>query len=369
MNSRLYRRQRRQRGQLLFCSITSLLCLCLGFILWATYTRSHSNEPHISQARLALAQQRQLRQALQPLDFSGTAIIVRDNQLIASYSHGQATNHRCNQFNTAFEIDSLQKALTATLIMQLVAQHQLDLQENLQRFYPQIPDSQHITLRQLLDMTSGLVAQLPTKLTHWTSDQAFLTQQISQLHFVASLHGHWNYAPINYMLLSGIIEKITGRSYQQVLTQQIIQPLQLQQTNFAYELPQNSTAANGYTAQQQVIQTPTAQQHSELGTGQLFMSAWDLYCTDAAMLNGTLLNNASAAKLFVSGSPSHYGAGFYQNGDLLRANGFGYGFQAFTRISRNGANAVIILCNRLPKAGSDLRRVADQLAQQTFLQI
>lgn len=373
MTPRLQRRRWHERRLLLIIVIV-LLNLNLGFLTWCAYSRAHTPTRTmpaalISQTYLDRAQQQHLRQVLQPLSFGGTAIIVCNDRLIASYGHGQATPHQRNQFNTAFEIDSLQKAVTATLVMQLVAQHQLSLQDQLYQFYPQVPGSRLITLRQLLDMTSGLVAQLPTNLTQWTSDQAFLNQQIQQLRFSSNLYGKWNYAPINYMLLSGILEQLTGKSYQQLLTQQIIRPLQLQQTNFAYALPPNLTAAAGYTAQEQVIQTPIAQQHSELGTGQLFMSAWDLYRTEAAMLNGTLLNNASAAQLFVSGSASNYGGGFYQNDDLLRANGSGYGFQTFTRISRNGANAVIILSNHQPAADVDLRQIADQLAQQLFLQV
>ncbi|WP_155723684.1 serine hydrolase, partial [Pediococcus acidilactici] len=96
--------------------------------------------------------------ALSPTGFSGSAILVKNNQIVDSYTAGVEDNEggKKNRLTTAYEIDSLQKSLTAGLVMTLVNRHEIALTDRLNQYITGIPGSAEITIRQLLDMTSGL---------------------------------------------------------------------------------------------------------------------------------------------------------------------------------------------------------------------
>ena len=60
------------------------------------------------------------------------------------------------QVNSSMRIGSITKTLTATAILQLVDQGKLGLDDPLSKYFPQVPDGSNITIRELLNMTSGL---------------------------------------------------------------------------------------------------------------------------------------------------------------------------------------------------------------------
>ena len=91
--------------------------------------------------------------------FSGSLLVVKNGKTVYQTSRGYSNfgNGLSNEKNTAYEIDSVQKTLTAALVMKEVQKGKLSLTDKLSKFYPSIPGSNKITIRQMLDMTSGLV--------------------------------------------------------------------------------------------------------------------------------------------------------------------------------------------------------------------
>jgi D-alanyl-D-alanine carboxypeptidase len=57
---------------------------------------------------------------------------------------------------TRFRIGSITKTFTATVILQLVDRGALRLDQSIAKWEPKIPNARHITIRMLLDMTSGI---------------------------------------------------------------------------------------------------------------------------------------------------------------------------------------------------------------------
>ena len=58
--------------------------------------------------------------------------------------------------NSAYLINSVQKELTAGMIMRAVSENKLSLDDKVNKFYPNIPNGQNISVLNLLEMTSGL---------------------------------------------------------------------------------------------------------------------------------------------------------------------------------------------------------------------
>lgn len=315
------------------------------------------------------AAQKALAKNLADPNFTGTAIIVRGGHIIAHLSRGyqNAARGEQNSLQTTFEIDSVQKAMTGALIMQQIQAGKLSLTTTLNQFYPQIKGSNRITIRQLLDMTSGLM--LP-KFKHpaYVSDAEVVNQAVRHLISNPAKWNTWQYQPVNYTLLCGILARVTGQTYAQLFNQQLVQRYRLTATHFAY---QSATAqrAQGYVwdkaGKQVAFNQPqavtTTQEHYELGTGQVFMSAPDLYKLEAKLVSGQLLGQRATNVLHWPGSRSTYGGGLYTHFGSRRAQGYGYGYETFVRITPNGQNAVIIMSNTQP-SDSRFLKAADQLA-------
>lgn len=353
-----------------------LLGLCILLILVMTasafmhrersssnYLPGRSDPLHI---RDAATRQAALR--LQNTHFSGTVLVVKNGQPQLSLSRGFADkpSKRVNAPHTSFEIDSVQKSLTAALVMQEITAGKLKLSTKLSKFYPQVPGSRHITIRRMLDMTSGLYCPsftLPT----YQNDAQVVHEYVRHVRYNAAKVNTWQYQPVNYNLLAGILHKLTKQSYAHLLTRRVLQPLHLDETHFAYQ--NGPESATGYSWHNNApdyaapFHTTSTAAHYELGTGQLYMTAGDLYRAEAAIVSGKLLGILASNTLHHGGSISTYAGGLYHNRRYYFANGYDYGFSTFIRISPNGKNAVIVMCNT---QANDYRfkQLADDLAAE-----
>lgn len=336
----------------------------------ATTTQSASAASQTSApVQVKPAVQSALANTLSPAGFSGTALIVQNGKVTARYAAGlaNAAASRNNGPDTMYEIDSVQKVMTGTMIMKQIAAGHLTMATTLSRFFPTAPGANQITIRQLLDMCSGLRYKPTFQAVAYKSDLQVVTHLISQIKYLPAERGKWHYDGLNYQLLSGVLVKLTGKTYQQLFDETFVQKLQLKHTRFAYQEPIKAMATayawntkTGKIDHKKTVAASNAAAHAELGTGQVYMSAADLYRVESAIQDGTLLTTAQAKTLFTSGSGSLYAGGLYQ-GTYRYANGYGYGFECFLRISRGGKNAVVVMTNT-PAPTALIKPLADTLA-------
>ncbi|WP_025024574.1 serine hydrolase domain-containing protein [Companilactobacillus nodensis] len=304
-------------------------------------------------------------------DFSGTILVVKDGKVIYETSRGYSNfgKGRMNIDNTTYEIDSIQKSLTAAMIMKQVEKGKLSLNDKLHKFYPSIPGSKKITIRQMLDMKSGLIMANQIGPSSVMSDDHILQNDIKKLHFSELHYNRWYYSPINFNLLSGILEKTTGKSYRYMFTKTYIDKLDLKHTIFAYDKSPEIEKAAGYSNvdplspkadYHRAFRTNSYYTYDELGTGQVYMSALDLYKAEHYIVAGNLLSKKSKRELFKAGSSSLYGGGFYNGRNNKFANGWGYGFQTVVHISDNGKDSVVVLEN-YQRLAADIKPTASQI--------
>ncbi|MFD1410527.1 serine hydrolase domain-containing protein [Lapidilactobacillus gannanensis] len=246
--------------------------------------------------------QAQLSAKLQNIGFIGTGIIAEKGQIGATWANGDAnaSTGQKNTLNTPYNINSMQKCVTGVLMMQQIQQGRLQLTDKLADYYPQIANSQNITIAQMLTMTSGLTMASMGSGTY-VSDQATIADDIARLQFQPQWYNKMTYQPINYVLMAGILEQVTGQSYQELFEKGIAEPLNLTDTTFGYDLG-TMTVPLGYggplsNPYRQVVALDPNQQHFELGTGQLYMSAADFYLFIRSALNGTLITVANASRV------------------------------------------------------------------------
>ncbi|EXU62386.1 beta-lactamase [Streptomyces sp. PRh5] len=141
-----------------------------------------------------------------------------------------------------FRMGSNTKTLVATLILQLVAEHQVNLTDSVESWLPGlVPGGGAITLRMLLNHTSGLYDYTddPAGLAsvtgqdqrQWTPEELLALATRHQALFTPGKK--WFYSNTNYIALGMVLEKATGRSVADLIDERIVRPLGLTHTYLA----------------------------------------------------------------------------------------------------------------------------------------
>jgi D-alanyl-D-alanine carboxypeptidase len=147
-----------------------------------------------------------------------------------------------------WQIGSNTKAFTTVIMLQLEAEHKLSIGDPIGKWLPQYPAWRHITIRQLLDMTSRIPDYLyqPAFDTTFAADPRTRFTDSRLVSYVAGLPlgpAGWHYTNTDYILAQMIIEKVTHDSYAGQLTRRIISPLGLRTTCLApYTCPPSDAA-------------------------------------------------------------------------------------------------------------------------------
>ncbi|MCH5296231.1 MAG: beta-lactamase family protein [Ruminococcus sp.] len=151
-------------------------------------------------------------------------IVDKDNVLF-SQNYGN-----CENCDTPFLLGSVSKSFTAVCIMQLTEQGKIDLNANISTYLPNATDGDKITVSQLLNHTSGLGEH-----------------QTLRNYKIINEQGTHNYANVNYSLLGEIIEMVSGKSYNDYITENLFEPLQLSHTAATLSESMENGLIEGYT--------------------------------------------------------------------------------------------------------------------------
>ncbi len=170
--------------------------------------------------------------------FMGSVLVADHDEILLARGYGLADVERDvpNTAHTKFMIGSITKQFTALMTIQLVEKGVLKLDDKISGFIPQFPRdiADQITVEMLLLHTSGL--RLPQGIEAYydgSRKEDYLEKFIDQLS-VNGLHFEpgtgYRYSNAGYHILGLIIEKATGKSYEEVLAQQVLEPLGMKDT-------------------------------------------------------------------------------------------------------------------------------------------
>jgi D-alanyl-D-alanine carboxypeptidase len=202
-----------------------------------------------------------------------------------------------------WQIGSNTKAFTAVILLQLEAEGRLSINDPIGRWLPQYPAWGHITIRQLLDMTSRIPDYLsqPAFVAALEANPSASFTTARLVSYVAGLPlgpAGYHYTNTDYLLAQMIIEKVTGGTYASQLTRRIIDPLRLHTTCLApYTCPPSDAARMpaGYLDDAGVPPALLGQAVPPLaltwaqGAGAIVSSLADLVTWDRALYSGRLL--------------------------------------------------------------------------------
>jgi D-alanyl-D-alanine carboxypeptidase len=206
--------------------------------------------------------------------------------------------------DSRFRIGSMTKMFVATVVLQLVSAHRVELDARVEQYLPGMirgngNDGHDITVRQLLQHTSGL----PDYLDHLTPEQILkdslghhdpleLVQiALAQPRLFVPGTG-WAYSNTNYLLAGMLIEKVTGRPYGEAIDQRVIRPLGLHDTSVPGDepnIPGDHPQGYGKQGNSDPIDLSEFNPSIAGAAGAMISSAADLNQFIGALVNGRLL--------------------------------------------------------------------------------
>jgi D-alanyl-D-alanine carboxypeptidase len=184
--------------------------------------------------------------------------IVDNEETLFEYATGWADiqgQHKMT-LDTTMMAYSMTKTFTAVAILQLVEQGKLGLDVRIDRYLPDIPLCRYpITIRQLLDHTSGLPNPIPLRWAHLAEEAPVFNENMA---LAQVLHDNsrlafdpgrkYAYSNIGYWLLGKIVEQATAQSYPAYVRTNILGPLHLSVQEMDFVIPDPAHHAYGYLA-------------------------------------------------------------------------------------------------------------------------
>lgn len=225
-------------------------------------------------------------------DAPGASVLVlRDGRPVHRASYGMADLEARTAATPAtnFRLASVSKQFTAAAIGILAGRGALSYDDPITRFLPSLPSyAQHITIRQLLTHTSGLIDYedlLPKETVEQISDLDVLQMLEKTDHTEFAPGTTYRYSNSGYVLLGLIVAKASGASFASFLKREIFEPLGMRDT-VAYESGISEVAhrAYGYTRKDGAwLRRDQSVTSATLGDGGIYSSIDDLARWDASL--------------------------------------------------------------------------------------
>lgn len=254
----------------------------------------------------------------------GIVAVVRDGEPafvrtfgMANLTHGIPWEH-----GTISNIGSVTKQFTAMGLLLLQADGKLSIDDDIREHVPELPDfGTPVTLRHFLNHTSGyreIYNLLP--LAGYNGEDAFVREKsIQVVQRQPDLQAHpnteWNYNNTGFILLSLVVERVSGRSFAEYMRERVFEPLGMNDTRVKMvqgELIPGS--AQGYVSDKSSRFRTTRDLASSAGAGGIYTTVHDLIrwmrnYRDATLGGEEAVRAMSTPAVLESGDSTGYGLG------------------------------------------------------------
>jgi D-alanyl-D-alanine carboxypeptidase len=260
-------------------------------------------------------------------------------------------------------VGSVTKPFTATLVLQQVRRGRLGLDERLSRFSPRFPGARTITIRELLNHSSGIydyasdpafgqeLQAHPTR--RWTPAELIAIAARQPLYFPPGTGYH--YSDTNYVLLGQILRRVTHRTVGALLRSDILRPLGLRRTAYLPAAPLPRPLAHGYLIPPGGPPTDTTgwSYSWTRAAGGLSSTLGDLRRWAPVLGTGALLSPAlrrQQRRFIPTGTPGlSYGLGLASAGTMVGHNGLVPGYDSVELYSPSLRATVVMVANTSPQ--------------------
>ncbi len=310
----------------------------------------------------------------------GSTVIIKNGQpQQISYGWGWYGKKIGNgNAKIVYPIGSLQKVITGAIIVQLINEtnntpQQFSQYTKISRWYPNMKNANKISVGNLLTHTSGITA------TGTEINRGYNYSEASAINWVVNHVNNTAEQPVetyfynnaNYILLTGIIRKITGQSYEANFQQRIVNKLGLTHTYLYQDIPNNMTDAISYNwFNNKNYQRPAYVKRtlaSQLpGAGNLFSTPMEYYKIQVGLTNGQILSQSDFNYLtHLKSKVNQYSGGLYlKNNDSVKmayGNLSGMHFGNWFQMTSDNQNGLIMFLNQTNDNEPDIKAAGYQI--------
>lgn len=232
--------------------------------------------------------------------------------------------------DSVFEIGSISKTFAAIGILMLQEQKKLSVTDRLTKYFPQYPQWHDITLKHLLQHTSGITEMTETEpfknnqQKDWTPREVIARMTAEPLDFEPGQNAV--YSNVGCIILGLVIEKVTGISYDDFLNERILKPLGMNHTMLGSTSAIIPGRVSGYVYTGKLMNAPFASLVLPWASGGMTSTASDLIKLTKVFTAKALLSKRSVSDMFAPARLNN-GTEFVLPGSTLNMT-FGYGLDS-----------------------------------------
>lgn len=222
----------------------------------ATPTTPPTTPVPMTEAQLVEALDKHLTQAAAADEFSGTVLVAKKDSVVFQKAYGLASKEYNvpNRVDTKFNLGSINKIFTQIAIGQLVEQGKLSFDDKLGKYLPDFPNRdavEKVTIRQLLDMKSGIGDFFGSEFEAMPKDRLRTLRDFLPLFATKPLEFEpgtkQQYSNGGYIVLGAIIEKVSGQDYYDYVREHIFKVAGMHNTDWYESDVLTPNLASGYT--------------------------------------------------------------------------------------------------------------------------
>ncbi|HRH43999.1 MAG TPA: serine hydrolase [Pyrinomonadaceae bacterium] len=287
----------------------------------------------------------------------GAVLVARDGKILTAKGYGlaNAESNISNTDTTRFRIGSLTKQITAAAVMLLQERGKLNVKDTACKYLENCPDAwKEITIHQLLTHTSGIANY--TALPDWKTKKS---EDLSPIQVSALIRDlplkfksgeDFDYSNTNYLLLGLIIEKVSGKSYETFLQENIFSPLKMNDSGYDHGEQNLPNQAVGYFKKgEQNVRADQINMKAPFAAGAIYSTVEDLFKWQQAFDSETLLKQDTINVVFTPEKKNYgygWGIGNWKNHKVLSHSGGIDGFSShIMKFPQEKATVIVLLNN------------------------
>ncbi|MEE9430580.1 MAG: serine hydrolase domain-containing protein [Melioribacteraceae bacterium] len=295
--------------------------------------------------------------------FSGAVLFAEKGKIIYEHAFGYE-DHKLKidlTTKTKFQIASVSKPFTSYAILLLKQRGELSLEDSVQKYFPKFP-YKGVTIRLLLIHKSGIPEYNYFSDKYWIDRKTTITNDdvldLMSDHEIKRYYlpdRKYNYINTNYAVLASIVEKVSGKSFEDFMKKEIFEPLEMNDS-FVYRKGKKKLTGNvatGYRSRRRKVKD--YYQNGVVGDKGVYTTVEDMLKFDQELYKGTLLSKENINEAF---KPAHkklhihdnYGYGWRINAKdstnkIVYHNGWWKGFRSYFIRQLGKQKTIIVLSN------------------------
>ena len=305
---------------------------------------------------------------------TGSIGIVKNGKLtIVSRGMADAYSRTPNSSKrVVYPIGSMQKEITGAMVIRVMKKKGFSQNMKISKWYPNLKHAKHVTVGNLLTHTSGYAVPSIEQARYQTyTDRGAVNWTINQVNATNQLPvGTYRYSDVNFILLAGIIEKATGKSYSRNFKELVAKPLHLTHTYVRRDLPKKLHLAVSYQYAYQNPASYAVPVSTQIpGAGNLVSTPADFFKIQKGLENGKFLTKSEFHQLtHLKTKKTLYSGGIYlkKHETVHSAYGAldGVHYAAYMQLTSDNKNGIIMLVNQRQQNRIKFKRIGYKILKQ-----